>query len=90
MKFELLCLLTYTASCETIYFDSFNKTLEDEALEYMDLGDVASYEFFYGFIDKSIELSDDTEELRDSKDLDFSRQEMKFTDVSPYVYEALQ
>ena len=65
--------MTYAVSSEETRFDSFDKTLEDEALEYMDIGDVASYEFFYGFIDKSIALSDNAEELRNDKDLDFSR-----------------
>ena len=82
--------MSYAVSSEEILFDSFNKTLEDEALEYMSIGDVASYEFFYGFIDKSIALSGNAEELRNDKDLDFSRQELRFTDVSPYIYQALQ
>ena len=39
----------------------------------MDFKDVASYEFILGFIERSIDLSEDAESLRESGDLDLSK-----------------
>ena len=87
----MLCLLTFAAEAmdHNLKFDSFEDELEEEALDHMDIGDMASFEFFHGFIDKAIALSDNSEELLEDKALDFSRNELRFTDVSPYVYEAI-
>ena len=65
--------MTYAVKSNDMTFDSFDDELEEEALDHMAIRDLASFEFYNGFINKSIDLSDDAEELRNDEDLDFTR-----------------
>ena len=71
-------------------FNSLEDEIEEEELEHMDFKDVASYEFMLGFIDRSIDLSENPEELRESDDLDLSQFELNWAGSGMWVYERLE
>ena len=53
-------------------FNSLEDEIEQSELEHMTFKDVASYEFMLGYIERSIDLSSNPEQLRASGDLDLT------------------
>ena len=51
-------------------FASFDQELEDAEIEYMSLHDLAGFNFMFGFVERSIDLAENSEELRSENNLD--------------------
>ena len=74
---------------ENSQFESFEDSLQDAEIEYMSWKDLASFNFMLGFVERSIDLSENAEELRAEGNLNLEQNERYFMGSEEFIYQII-